>query len=270
MDYHNSRSERGGLQVADKENDMKGYIDIHSHILPAIDDGAENMEQTIRMIKIAYQEGIRTIIATPHYYQGRSMTSKQSMVDSLNQVKAFILASKEEETKENLLTMKLELGCEIYYSHDCVNLLKEGQIPTLAGSRYVLVEFSPLVEGRYMKNALQEFLLEGYQPIIAHIERYQNVAKDMDKIEEFIEMGAYVQVNAMSITGEAGRSYQKATKKLLKQHWVHMIGTDAHSDGGRAPMIQKCAGYIKMKYGEEYAQELLIDNPKKILNNECI
>lgn len=241
---------------------MEGYIDIHSHILPQLDDGSRNMEQTMNMLKIAYTEGIRTIIATPHYHEGRSMVSQADLKERLIRVN--------EAAKLADVEIEILPGCEVYYSHESVRLLKERWIPTLAGSRYVLVEFSPAAELRYMKNALQEFFYEGYLPVIAHVERYGNVAKKMENLQELISMGAYIQVNAMSILGEADRSSQKIAKKILKSKLAHFVATDSHSDRTRSPRLIKCTEYITKKFGVEYTKELLIHNPGRVIRNEYL
>jgi protein-tyrosine phosphatase len=241
---------------------MEEFIDIHSHLLPGLDDGSNSMEQTINMLKIAYEEGIRAIIATPHCKDERTLHSMSVLQESLEAVK--------EEIQNLLPDLSLYLGSEIYYSHESIKYLQENKIPTLADTKYILVEFSPIADYRYMKNALQELLLEGYSPVIAHIERYEVLAKKLDLVEELIEMGAYVQVNAMSIIGESGRLYQSITKKLLKNNLVHMVATDAHSDKARAPKLIKCYSHLVKKYGEEYAKELIRGNQLKLLSNQNI
>lgn len=241
---------------------MEGFIDIHSHILPRLDDGAQSMEQTISMLKLAELEGIRSIIATPHYQEGRMMSSIDKMEERIEQVRA--------ELHKANCSIRLELGCEIYYSHDSVKLLLDKLIPTMAKSRYILVEFSPLAELRYIKSGLQELIFEGYMPILAHAERYQNLTKNISQIEDLIDLGAYIQVNAMSITGEMGYRVKKLTRKMLKEGLIHFIATDTHNDTKRPPKIKKCANIITRKYGASYTQELLIDNPRRILENETI
>lgn len=241
---------------------MEGFIDIHSHILPRLDDGSESMSQTLDMLKLAYADGIRTIIATPHAHEGRNTLTKEDMEEALLAVR--------EAMKTYIPDMKLYLGCEVYYSHESVNRLNQKLIPTLADTKYVLVEFSPMAEFRYIKNGLQEFILEGYNPVVAHVERYYNLTKDLERVDEIIEMGAYIQVNAASITGETGKDYQGITKKLLKSNRVHFIATDSHNTSGRSPKLKKCVDMIIKKYGEEYASELLIQNARKLLLNQYI
>jgi protein-tyrosine phosphatase len=241
---------------------MEGFVDIHSHILPSIDDGSKSMEKTLAMLKIAVSEGIKTIIATPHYHEGRMKNFCHDIEENYNIVIENLNAQK---CKINILP-----GCEIYYTHDTVKLLNDRKIPTLANSKYVLLEFSVLAEGQYINNALQEIILEGYLPIIAHIERYEKINQNLDFISDLIEMGSYVQINAASVTGEFGLRYKEVSKKLLKNNLVHIIASDAHSDHHRAPKLQNCAKYISKKFGEAYAREIMIDNPGKVICNEYI
>ncbi|MDF2589533.1 MAG: Protein-tyrosine-phosphatase [Anaerocolumna sp.] len=241
---------------------MEGFIDIHSHILPQLDDGSSSMEQTLRMLKIAYDDGIRTMIATPHAHDGRGACDKEVMEQKLKDVKEAI--------KDTYPGMKLYLGSEIYYSHDSIKKLNDKKYPAMADTKYVLVEFSPMAEFRYIKNGLQEFILDGFNPIVAHVERYYYVVKDLERVDELIQMGACIQVNAASITGEFGKEYQGITKKLIKNNFIHFLSTDAHSDGNRAPRLKKCVDYLTKKYGEEYISEILIHNAEKLLLNQYI
>lgn len=240
---------------------MEEFIDIHCHILPGLDDGSISMEETKKMLEIAYNEGIRTIISTPHYHEGWRTTSISTMEETFKNVKDLIA--------DFIPCMDIHLGCEIYYSHEIIKLLNEKHIPTMANSKYILIEFSPLSEYRYIKNGLQELLLEGYCPILAHVERYKNIIGQLGLVQELIDMGVYIQVNAISVTGGSGR-YKKFTKKLLKYNLLHFIGTDSHDDKVRAPVVKQCIKYISKKYSYSYVKELLIDNPIKILKNEYV
>lgn len=238
------------------------FIDMHNHILPNIDDGSSSMEETIHMLRIAYDEGIRTIVTTSHFYPGRFEVPLERLKERFKEVK--------ECAADVLPKVDLLLGCEIFYSHDSIRLVKEKVIPVMADTRYVLVEFSPLADYRYIKTGLQSFILEGYSPILAHVERYENVVNHIDKVVELIEMGVCIQVNAMSITGEMGRAYQSISKKLLKNHCVHIIATDAHGEKFRVPRLKKCYNLVLKKYGKEYADELFMNNQQKILMNQYV
>ncbi|MDI9509611.1 MAG: hypothetical protein QM217_07345 [Bacillota bacterium] len=241
---------------------MEEYVDIHCHILPGIDDGSSNMEETLQMIEVAYNDGIRTIITTPHYHEGRFKNKVAEYEAALNDVKR--------QVKDKYPDLNLYLGCEIYYSHECIDLLDKQELPTMAGSRYILLEFSPGKEYSYIKKSLQKCLFAGYLPILAHVERYKSIEQDIDLVEDLINMGAYIQVNANSIIGKSGGRSKKFTRNLLQRDMVHFIGTDSHNMNSRSPSIKKCVNHINKRYGTTYLEKWLVDNPRKILNKEYI
>lgn len=241
---------------------MEGYIDIHSHIIPNVDDGARSMEQSLRMLNMAYGEGIRSIIATPHVTYRRDG-------DKCLPLKAAFSELKERAEKE-LPELTLYLGSEVYYSQDTVYGLEKKEIPTLGGTSYVLVEFQPFCEYRYIKSGIHNLIIGGYKPVIAHVERYSSLKKDREKLEDLISMGAYLQANAMSINGENGKELKKITKNLLKEGLLHFVATDSHNELLRPPRIAKCLMTTVKKYGERYAAELFMQNARKLLHDQYI
>ncbi|SHO49559.1 CpsB/CapC family capsule biosynthesis tyrosine phosphatase [Anaerocolumna xylanovorans] len=241
---------------------MEGYIDIHSHIIPGVDDGARNMEEALLMLAAAYREGIRSIIATPHVSYRRDE-------DRYRKLESAFLELKERAEKE-IPELKLYLGSEINYSQDTVYGLCKKEIPTLAGTSYILVEFQPFCEYRYIKGGIQSLIMGGYKPVIAHVERYHRLRGEVEMFEELISMGAYLQSNAMSITGGAGRESKKLTKRLLQKGLLHFIATDSHNVLSRPPDIAKCLTATARKYGEKYAKELSMHNADKLLRDRYI
>lgn len=239
---------------------MEGFIDIHSHIIPNLDDGAANMDQTINMLRIAFRDGIRSTIVTPHNLRNKYRITNIQIKYHMDELQEYINSTSSPIT--------LYLGSEIYYSFDTLRLLKENQLLTLAGSRYVLIEFPPSSEYQYIKNGLNELYAAGYLPILAHAERYRNITCDLERFYELLCMGVYIQVNAMTITGDNGRPQQIIANELLKKEYVQFIATDCHSDGIRAPRLSECVDSIRRKYGEALVNRLLIENPSKILNKE--
>lgn len=240
---------------------MEGFIDIHSHILPDMDDGSDSIEETMEILKTAYSEGIRIMIATPHSYSEGSGNIVEDIDRRLEEIRKIA----------DRPPIEIYKGCEIYYTHEVPELLSEKKLPVLAGSRYVLVEFSPVTEYIYITNALRNIMLAGYSPIVAHVERYMAVTKEIGRIEELIDMGAYIQVNAKSITGESfSKVYHSIAKKLLKNRWIHFVATDTHNNSSRAPKMKKCAQVIAKKCGQDYVNEILIENPGKVLHDECV
>ena len=242
--------------------ECKGIFDIHCHIVCGVDDGSKNIEQSGRMLRIGYEEGIRHIIATPHYNKRFWDISKEELMSAYNALANVINKEYDDVT--------LHLGSEIFYNDNTFEDLEAGRIPTLAGSRYVLVEFMTSISYRQIKNAVTGIQQRDYIPIIAHVERYECLLKEPWLIEELIELGAYIQVNASSVTGENGRTAKKMVKTLLKSGEVHFIASDAHRDDKRAPKLKDAYIYVAKKFGENVARKIFVENPQCIIDNMYI
>ena len=166
--------------------------------------------------------------------------------------------------------MQFALGREIYYTSDIPDELEAGKHLTMGNSKYVLVEYQPTVDYNYLRTSISNIIQMGYIPLIAHIERYMCIVKEIDRAYELSNMGAFIQVNANSVIGESGKDIKKFIKKLMKDEMVDVIGTDAHSNGGRAPRIRECAEYICKKFGYDYAKRVLHDNAELILQGKYL
>lgn len=237
---------------------MDGFIDMHSHILPNIDDGAEDIDESMEMLNIAAEEGFKYIIATPHYRQGCSEIFSKKVQERLDMVNT--------KASSQGINLHLYTGCEIYYSEIALKELSSKSLPTMAGSRYVLIEFHPIVDYNYIVQAINKILMEGYYPIIAHTERYKFITDSLGKVESLIKLGALIQVNSSSIVGRKNYAKRKIARDLLKNRLVHYVSTDAHDSVVRSPHIGNCKRFIEKRYGKDYAMDLLYHNPKKIIN----
>lgn len=244
------------------EEKIDGYVDIHCHIVPHIDDGARSSTQTLRMIDIAYKNGIRAMIATPHYEVGKYDNNIDEIQKQFSKIKDLAL--------KKYRDFKLYLGNEIFYSYGVVNNLEEGKIFTLADSKYVLVEFSPNDKYKYISESLYELVNNGYIPVLAHAERYEEVMEDIDNVERLVDAGVYIQINAHTIAGKYGHGIRRRVMKMIKNDLVHFIGTDTHSDGHRSPDLEECIKYLNKKTDEETVVRLLSTNPQKIIAKEYI
>ena len=228
------------------------YIDIHCHILPRVDDGSQDMETTLEMLRIAEREGITDIIVTPHYRSGR-FRGERSVTDRR-------LAEVRESMAEEGICINLYPGCEIYYRSELEEKLESGTLSTMNDTEYVLVEFSPLEDYMYIRNAMEELLGIGYTPILAHAERVQCMVKKPEHVRELKNMGCDIQVNAASVTGDIGFRCKRFAHKILKEELVDYIGTDAHNTDKRKPAIKKCADLLYRKYDRDYADAILYKN----------
>ena len=241
---------------------MNQFVDIHCHILPGVDDGSQTPEETKAMLQKAWDEGIQIMVATPHYH-------KQRGKNDIELIKKQLLLTRK-LAKEVHPKMQICLGMEIYYGEDVPELLKEGRVVSIRKSRYILVEFSPGDEFQYILNAVRTLQMSGHTVIIAHIERYNCLRKDISNVEYLREMGAYLQVNTGSITGSYGRSVKKFLREVLKAHLVQLVGTDAHGSERRTPKMQEAYKEVVKRCGEEYADQIFGQNAKKVLRNEEI
>ncbi len=240
----------------------RGLIDIHNHIIPGLDDGAKNIAQAEQMLLMAYRNGTRTIITTPHYHGGRY---KNSVDKTEKQFQELVNLAKVVAPK-----MKLYLGNELNFEHETVNALNEKKVFTLAGSDYVLVEFDVTTTFWQIKQGMQSLIQSDYKPILAHVERYWCMYEEYSRVDELLDMGIYLQANANSIMGKSGRQPRKYLSLLLKENKIHLVASDAHSTERRNPALKEVYIYITKKYGKDMANDLLIWNPEKILENTDI
>lgn len=246
-----------------KKSNISGYIDMHCHMIPHVDDGARNSRQALKMITIAYENGIRTVIATPHYEVGRYDANKEKIEKYYQKLKALL--------ERNMPDFEIYLGNEIFYSYGILEKLDEGEIFTLADSNYILVEFSPNDSFNYIEKSLYEIVNGGYVPILAHAERYDELMKSaMKNVDKLVGAGILIQINASTIAGNRGILARRKVMKLIKNDLVHFIATDAHSDGRRSPDLSDCIKYLKKKTDDETINRLLRENQLKVINNEDI
>ena len=238
---------------------MKGIYDIHCHIVPGVDDGAKNLKMSVGMLQKEYDDGVRNIIATPHF--------RYDMFEpSLELVKKQFLRLRKAAAEIGDDGIQMYLGCELHSSMDMTECLKNGERLTMAGSRYVLTEFRTSDEKSYIRERLQALIRNGYYPIVAHVERYRSVLKSgVEFIDELRDMGAYIQMNADSISGVEGWGMKRFCKKVMKQDLLHFVGSDAHNTGDRKPQMGRCAQHMEKTMGREYADKILIRNPREII-----
>ena len=236
---------------------MKGLYDIHCHILPGVDDGARNMEESLWMLNKEYQEGVRHVILTPHFRYDMFEPHMNIVTRQFMQLRRAAMNIGDEG-------MRLYLGCELHSSMDMVECLKKGRRLTLAGSRYVLVEFSNGDEKNYIEERVRSLLMNGFIPIIAHVERYKATRNDIGFLTELKDMGAHIQVNADTISGQDGFGAKTFARKVMKHGLLDFVGSDGHRKTERIPEIGKCVAKMEKTMGSEYVKKIFIKNPRNI------
>lgn len=230
-------------------------VDIHCHLLYGVDDGASSFQVSTIMLDEAAAQGVSNIILTPHYRKGMFSYNNEKIAANYETVKQVA------ESKG----IKLYLGCEYHADSDMIPYLREGRVKTLAGSDYVLVEYSHDSTYLQVRNSLEELISNGYIPVIAHAERYRIIQKGSATVMQFREMGAKIQLNADSILGLEGVLLKRVCKRLLKNSLADIVASDGHGMLVRKINLSECRNYIAKKYGEEYAEKLFVTNPGKII-----
>lgn len=241
---------------------IEQYIDVHCHILPAVDDGSKDMEMTMAMVDMAYGQGVRTMIATPHYYPGHMRDPGEHLEEVYRKAISMI--------KEKYSDFTLLLGNEIYYKDEVVEKLNNKRIFTLADTHYILLEFSPMAEYDYLYKAVRKCLEAGYYPILAHIERYACLWKNDKHINELIRMGAYMQINAENFEGGFFSAEKRVCLKMIQNGQVHFLGSDCHNLGNRGPNLKQACDYLKEKLSPQLYHSLTVDNPNKLLEDKYL
>ncbi len=237
---------------------MTSFVDIHCHALFGVDDGAITEQDMYEMLRLAYENGTRTLCLTPHYDPKPGEDTVMTVEES------FALATS--YCEKHLPDIKLVLGNELSYRVGCMDSLLSGACRTLAGSRYVLVDFFLTPTLAEVKRGVSLIAGSGYIPVIAHVERYACLFGKIREVEAFVESGALVQVNADSLKLGVLSPVGRMARRLLAEGLVHMIASDAHNVTTRAPNLSEAYEAVRKKYGEAYAEILFSVNPQRVLS----
>lgn len=243
------------------EKEQYKLMDIHTHILPGVDDGAKDMQEALQLVRMARENNTWGIVLTPHYRAPHKMDA-----DLL--YKRFCLFRK--AVHKEMPQMQVYLGCEIRYQSGIPQMLKEHQLLPMYHSRYILLEFTSTAFATQILSAARECVGHGFIPIIAHIERCDAFRNDPQLLSQMQELGVLLQMNADSVMGKLGLRIKRYCQKMLEGKYVHFIASDAHDETHRPPLLKECYQHISEKYGEDYARKLFWENPQAVIKNEDI
>ena len=235
--------------------------DIHTHILNGIDDGSKTVEESINIIKKAKKAGITEIVLTPHY-----INKSNYNCNNKNKIELFNVL--QEEVKKNNIDVKLYLGNEVMIDIDIVDLLKNKEIMSINNTRYVLVEFSMDFYNKNIKNIIFDMVRNNYIPIIAHPERYLYVQNDISIMDDFIQMGAILQGNYLSLLSFYGNKSKKTLIKLLKDGKIALLASDIHHSDRDYYIDEALKKLKRVIKSDEKIDNLLNKNFDKIINDE--
>lgn len=235
-------------------------IDMHSHIIPGVDDGSTDFDMTIEMLRNAVAEGTKKIVATPHYCEEYGETPIAEVKKIVEKLRSYSLS--------NNIDIEIYSGQEIYFCKNLLDLCEENVLGTINDSRYMLIELPLASFDEETMDVLYELQVKGIVPVLAHPERYREIIKKPTKINDFIEEGYLFQLNSGSIEGKFGESVRKTAELLVNNNIYSFCGSDAHNNSNRSTGIAKAIEIIEKKHNN-IGNEFLI-NSNNVLNNEIV
>lgn len=236
-------------------------IDIHCHILPGLDDGARDTEESLRMCYLAAADGVKKIVATPHTMNGVYVNETWAIKQAVRELND-LLAEKE-------IPLEILPGADVHINPNLLELIEHGQATTVNDNhRYLLLELPHRSVPPNFKDLIFELNLQGIATVLTHPERNLILQDDLDQLYELVMLGTLVQITALSLTGEFGPRAQKCCRELLKHNLVHVVATDAHSCEVRPPLLSTAVEEAGKIIGETNALPLVTSNPEAIVNGK--
>ena len=234
-------------------------IDIHSHVLYGVDDGARTLEDSVAMVRLAAEHGTTDLVATPH-----ASPNYRFQPEIVKERLAEIAAA-----SDNVL--RLHTGCDFHLSFDNVqDAIANPEKYTINHLRYLMVEFSDLLIFYNTTEIFSRLVDAGMTPVITHPERNGLLRQRIDQIAQWVAGGAAVQVTAQSLLGGFGRRAADFARTLLDRRLVHFLASDAHDCEHRPPRLDLAYTWVKERYGEELAEALCVTNPRATLTGESL
>ncbi|GHA72755.1 tyrosine-protein phosphatase [Cognatilysobacter bugurensis] len=234
-------------------------IDLHSHLLPWIDDGAEHLDMALEMARVAAADGIGTVVCTPHIYPGLYNNSASGI--------SIAVTRMQRELDEAGIALRLEVGADVHLARDLVRSVAEGRVPTLAGSRYLLLEPPHHSAPPGFEDAVFELMTAGLVPVITHPERLSWVHEHYDVFERLTDRGAWMQVTAGALTGRFGRRVRYWGERFVGEGRCHILATDAHHPERRPPLLAEAREAAERLVGRIEAENMVRGRPQSVLDN---
>ena len=233
-------------------------LDIHCHLLPGLDDGPDDLEESLEMARLAVQDGITSVVATPHYDAGVNVVSSQEVLRAVDGMNSAL--------KAEGIPLSVFPGMELRAELSIPGLYSQNEVLGLCGQRkYILMDFHPVSLPLYLEKVVFQIMLTGTQVIIAHPERNRSIVRQPEVLYPMLQRGVLLQLDAESLTGNFGSEVQRTAELFLRLGWVSFIATDAHSVKHRPPVLSYALKAAAKIIGYEPARELVLDNPEKVI-----
>lgn len=235
-------------------------IDLHCHILPGLDDGADNLSVSLAMARASVDQGVEVVACTPHILAGLYHNSGPAIRRATLQLQAALDAEG--------IPLRLVTGADVHMCRNFVPGLQSGQLLTLADTRYVLVEPPHHTAPPQLEDFFFDLVVAGYVPILTHPERLSWVPSRYETIKRLVRAGVWMQLTAGSLNGTFGRSSLYWAQRMLDEGIVHIVATDAHDAESRPPDLARGCECIERRVGGDEAQRLVLERPSGILKDD--
>ena len=234
-------------------------VDIHSHIIYGVDDGAKTIEDSLAMLDMAAECGTTDIVATPHS-DNRYQYDCQLVTERIAELQAAIGER-----------IRIHRGCDFHLHFDNIrNCENDRERFTINGKRYLMVEFADSSIPRNISYVFQDMLRREITPVITHPERNTLLMGRVNELVEWVRFGCLIQVTAQSFTGRFGKKAEEGCKQLMRQKLVHFVASDAHDTEWRPPDLREARQIVSLEYGEDAAELLFSTHPRMTLTGDYI
>ena len=234
-------------------------LDLHCHLLPGIDDGAVDLDMALEMARMAVADGIRVVACTPHIYPGMYENNAEGIRAAIVVLQA--------ELDERAIDLQLIEGADVHLVPDLVGEIKAGRVPTLAGSRYLLLEPPHHVAPPRFEDSVFQLTVAGYVPVITHPERLSWIEGHYEVFQRLVKRGTWMQVTSGSVTGRFGKRPKYWAERMLDENMVHILATDAHHPRRRPPLLAEGREAAARRVGEAEATQMVCSRPRGIVDN---
>ncbi|MCB1546114.1 MAG: capsular biosynthesis protein [Methylobacteriaceae bacterium] len=235
-------------------------IDLHSHILPGIDDGAPNLEMSVAMARASVANGVTVLACTPHIMPGVWNNSGPQIRQSV--------ANLQKTLNELEIPLHLVTGADVHIAPDLVGAIRSGRVLTLHDTRYILLELPHHVAPVHADECFFQLLTAGYVPVFTHPERLSWIQQHYDLMRRLFDSGVWMQITAGSLTGSFGSRAKYWAEKMLCDGLVHILASDTHNVGHRSPVLAEGWDAARRLVGDDEAYHLVVTRPYGILNND--
>ena len=234
-------------------------LDLHCHMLPGIDDGAVDLDMALEMARLSAADGVHTLACTPHIYPGLYENTAKGITEAVTSLQAELDARE--------IPLRLLVGADVHLEPELAESIRGGRIPTLAGSRYLLLEPPHHVAPPRFEESVFQLMTAGYVPIITHPERLTWIEDHYDIFKRLVQRGVWMQLTAASVAGRFGRRPLYWSERMLDESCVHILATDAHHPGRRPPILSQGRDAAAARVGDNEATHLVSTRPQGIVDD---